>query len=135
MMPRLMDGEQRISIVNATRRDGRLLSSKQPRVSSLVASQQQNGNPHPEEISLSPAPHSFLFSVNEGSKYSITSGDARAIECYIGWCAVFGWGELYIVSDSNNNTDSYCLANSYNYKLPAAEGSQYPSINGGDYNF
>ena len=28
-----------------------------------------------------PSPHSFLFSVNEGSKYPITSGDTTAITC------------------------------------------------------
>ena len=37
-----------------------------------------------------PCPHSFLFSVNEGSKYPVTSGDRVAIRCGSGWCAVFG---------------------------------------------
>jgi hypothetical protein len=84
-----------------------------------------------------PCPHSFLFSVNEGSKYPINSGDRVAIECYNGWCARFGeWGNvLGISSDSNNNTDSYCQANHYSFNLPAAKGSLYPSINGGDKNF
>jgi hypothetical protein len=31
-----------------------------------------------------PCPHSFLFSVNEGSKYPITSGDTTAIACWSG---------------------------------------------------
>jgi hypothetical protein len=31
-------------------------------------------------------PHSFLFSVNEGSKYPITSGDETAIKCSINYC-------------------------------------------------
>ena len=84
-----------------------------------------------------PCPHSFLFSVNEGSKYPITSGGRWAIECWSGWCAVFGTGgyELVIFSDSNNHTKSYCNANRDSFKLPAAEGSEYPSINGGKYNF
>jgi hypothetical protein len=34
-----------------------------------------------------PGPHSFLFSVNEGSKYPITSGDTTAIRCESGYCA------------------------------------------------
>jgi hypothetical protein len=73
--------------------------------------------------------------VNEGSKYPITSGDETAITCYSSSCAVFGSWELGISSDSNNNTDSWCNANGDSYKLPAAKGSQYPSINGGEYNF
>ena len=80
-------------------------------------------------------PHSFLFSVNEGSKYPITSGDGKAIECRSDGCAVFGWLELGIQSDSNNNTDSYCNANRASFKLPAAKVSEDPSINGGDHNF
>jgi hypothetical protein len=82
-----------------------------------------------------PCPHSFLFSVNEGSKYPITIGDRTAIVCWGGWCAVFGWGELRIYSDSNNNTSSNCIANCASFKLPAAKGSRYPSINGGESNF
>jgi hypothetical protein len=31
-----------------------------------------------------PCPHSFLFSVNEGSKYPITSGETDAIICFSG---------------------------------------------------
>jgi hypothetical protein len=38
--------------------------------------------------------HSFLFSVNEGSKYPIASGDTTAIWCYSDYCVVFGGGEL-----------------------------------------
>jgi hypothetical protein len=79
-----------------------------------------------------PGPHSFLFSVNEGSKYPITSGDATAIECWSGVCARFGAWELVIASDSTNNTGSWCKANGASFKLPAAKGSQYPSINGGE---
>jgi hypothetical protein len=84
-----------------------------------------------------PCAHSFLFSVNEGSKYPITSGDREAIGCYSGVCAVFGTGgnELCIWSDSNNNTESYCYANRASFKLPPAKGSEYPSINGGEKNF
>jgi hypothetical protein len=75
--------------------------------------------------------------VNEGSKYPITSGEREAIECYSGRCAAFGVGgdELYICSGSNNNTLSYCNANCSSFKLPAAEGSKYPSINGGEREF
>jgi hypothetical protein len=40
--------------------------------------------------SYKPSPHSFLFSVNEGSKYPITSGDTAAIACWSGYCAGFG---------------------------------------------
>jgi hypothetical protein len=82
-----------------------------------------------------PSPHSFLFSVNEGSKYPITSGDETAIRCESGFCAWFGGGELVIWSDSNNNNHSNCYANGNGFKLPAAKGSQYPSINGGENNF
>jgi hypothetical protein len=43
-----------------------------------------------------PCPHSFLFSVNEGSKYPITSGDTEAIQCRSSRCAIFGAAELVI---------------------------------------
>ena len=43
--------------------------------------------------------------------------------------------DLRIVSDSNNTTDSYCSENRQSFKLPVAEGSKYPSINGGERNF
>jgi hypothetical protein len=89
----------------------------------------------PTQIIRKPCPHSFLFSVNEGSKYPITSGYTNAILCYSGICAVFGEGELVICTDSNNNTNSTCNANYSSFKLPGAKGSQYPSINAGEYNF
>jgi hypothetical protein len=76
--------------------------------------------------------------VNEGSKYPITSGEkTTAIECNSGYCAVFGTSgnELFINSDSNNNTNSWCYANGASFKLPAAKESQYPSINGGEKKF
>jgi hypothetical protein len=84
-----------------------------------------------------PCPHSFLFSVNEGSKYPVTSGDTKAIRCHSGYCALFGekGDELFISSDSNNNTDSCCVSNRASFKLPADKGSQYPSINGGEEHF
>jgi hypothetical protein len=84
-----------------------------------------------------PCPHSFLFSVNEGSKYPITSGDTKAIWCYRDCCAGFGTGgnELCIWTDSNNNTLSYCNANGASFNLPAAKGSKEPSINGGEHSF
>ena len=80
-------------------------------------------------------PHSFLFSVNEGSKYPVTSEDKRAIDCLSDWCAAFGWNDLVIKSDSNDNTKSWCNANHESFQLPAAKGSEYPSINGGEKNF
>ena len=56
MMLPLMDGEQRISIDNAIRRDGLWLSLKQLRISSLAASQQLIGNRYPHShLSISPA--------------------------------------------------------------------------------
>ena len=58
-----------------------------------------------------------------------------AIICHSYWCAWFGVCELVIFSDSNNNTLSFCQANKDSFKLPAAKGSQYPLINGGDRNF
>ena len=78
-----------------------------------------------------PCPYSFLFSVNEGRKYPITNRDIDAIRCYSCYSAWFGRGELRINSDSNNNTGSFCYANGYSYRLPAAKGSEYPSMNGG----
>jgi hypothetical protein len=80
-------------------------------------------------------PHSFLFSLNEGSKYPITSGGRTTITCVSGFCAWFGGAELVIASDSNNNTGSYCNANRDSYKLPVAKGSEGPSINGGERDF
>ena len=56
MMLPLMDGEQRISIDNAIRRDGLWLSLKQLRILSLAASQQLNGIPQITLWSISPAP-------------------------------------------------------------------------------
>jgi hypothetical protein len=73
--------------------------------------------------------------VNEGSKYPINSGDTTAIICNSGRCAWFGDWELRISSDSNNNINSFCSANRASFKLPAAKGSQYPSINGGKRDF
>ena len=77
--------------------------------------------------------------MNEGRKYPITSRDRTAIKCNSGCCAVFGgsaycW-DLVINNDSNNNTKSYCRAEEDSFKLPAAKGSQYPSINGGQMYF
>jgi hypothetical protein len=70
--------------------------------------------------------------VNEGSKYPITIEDRETISCPRAFfCAtMFGKGDLGIYSDSNNNTKSYCHADG-SFKLPKAEGSLYPSINGG----
>jgi hypothetical protein len=88
-----------------------------------------------------PSPHSFLFSVNEGSKYPITEGDRDAIGCYSGLCALFGAGgmELVIYPDSINNTKSWCQANMNSFKLPQATGKDdekdSSSINGGKFNF
>ena len=92
---------------------------------------------------LKPSPHSFLFSVNEGIKYPITSGDNNSILCRSDFCAVFGTGgnfcDLAIFSYSNNNNSSYCKPNRPSYNLPLASGwfsqKDSSSINGGDKNF
>ena len=57
-----------------------------------------------------PSPQSFLFSVNEGTKYPITGGDRESIVCYSGRCAVFGKGgwELQISTYSNIHNDNFC---------------------------
>jgi len=45
----------------------------------------------PPSTGISKPDHlSFLFSVNEGSKYPITGEDAEAIGCNSGYCAAFG---------------------------------------------
>jgi hypothetical protein len=81
---------------------------------------------------------SFLFSVNQGNKYPITGEDKPAIICDRRYCAVFG-NCLAIDSDSNNNTDSLCLANQECYNLPPASGESNErnssTINGGKRNF
>jgi hypothetical protein len=83
-----------------------------------------------------PGPDSFLFSVTEGgSKYPITSGDRKAIQSWSDRCAVFGYGEIAIASDSNCNTHSYCIAEHPSFWLPAARWSGSPLINGGDRDF
>jgi hypothetical protein len=81
-----------------------------------------------------PSPHSFLFSVNEGTKYPIAGGDRGAIECFKGWCAMFGTsGSCDLVIKSQANTSiSFCNANMPSFKLPAAEGSLNASMNGGE---
>jgi hypothetical protein len=73
-----------------------------------------------------PCPHSFLFSVDEGSKYPITSGKRTAIDCDSRWCARFGTNgeELAISSDSNKNTDSFWNANDDSFKLPEAKWNE-----------
>ena len=76
--------------------------------------------------------NSFLFSVNESTKYPIIRGDRVAIRCHEGWCAMFGDAELVIFTDSNNRTRSWCIANGDSFKLPTAQGSEYPSLNGGE---
>jgi hypothetical protein len=69
-------------------------------------------------------PRSFMFSVNESIKYPVTRGDNTVIQCNIYCCALFGSAgdELVIASDSNKNIESYCEANRYCFKLPAAKG-------------
>ena len=96
-------------------------------------------SPPPSTGISKPDPNSFLFSVNEGSKYPITGEDSEAIGCNSGYCAAFGGTggsrDLVIRSDSKNNTSSYAYANLESFKLPAAKGSEYPSMNGGKNNF
>jgi hypothetical protein len=83
-----------------------------------------------------------MFSVNEGSKYPITGGDRKAIECWDGFCALFGTGgscDLVIHSDSNINYDSGCYAQEPSFNLPPAKGEgcekKSSSINGGKVRF
>ena len=73
--------------------------------------------------------------MNEGSKYPITGGEEKAIGFYSRCCAEFGDRELLIASYSNNNTESWCVANRDSFKLPAAKGSESPSMNGGEHYF
>ena len=85
-------------------------------------------------------PHSFLFSVNEESKYPITGADREAIGCYYDSCAVFGGdNELVIDGDSNYNTGSWCQASLDSFNLPPAKGKgskeDSSTINGGKKNF
>jgi hypothetical protein len=86
-------------------------------------------------------PESFLFSVNEGSKYPITRGDRDAIGCYSYCGAKFGkyTGDLEIASESNKNSDSRCRANQPSFNLPAAKAKgsdkKSSSINGGKKKF
>ena len=83
-----------------------------------------------------PDPHSFLFSVNEDSKYPITGRDRDAIRCHRDYCAVFGgtggFCDLGISSFSNNSKESWFNANEPSFKLPADYSSKYPSMNGGE---
>jgi hypothetical protein len=69
-----------------------------------------------------PCAHSFLFSVNEGSKYPIAGGDRTAIESNSDYCAIFGTVgiELRIWSNSNTNNKSWCYAKKDSFKLPVA---------------
>ena len=83
-------------------------------------------------------PHSFLFSVNEERKYPITGGDRYAIRCFHGLCEYFGTAkanDLIIASDANSNYNSWIYANAPTFKLPAAKGWEYPSMNGGENRF
>ena len=88
-----------------------------------------------DDIIHKPDPHSFLFSVNEGRKYPITSEGTRGIMCSSGCCAIFGHEEIVINDDSNDSEYNYCFAYRENFILPSSIGSQYPSINGGDKSF
>ena len=68
-------------------------------------------SPPPSLAVDKPDPSSFLFSVNEGSKYPITgAADTQAIGCWSSYCAMFGrYGiDLGIESDSNKNDKSWC---------------------------
>jgi hypothetical protein len=73
--------------------------------------------------------------VNEGRKYLITQGNRTAIQCDSDWCACFGSWEIGILSNSNINTENWCSANRPSFNLPAAKGSEHPSMNGGEHNF
>ena len=76
--------------------------------------------------------------MNEGSKYPIASGDRDAIYCDSTCCAAFGSEKklaLVIQSDSNTSFPHFCNANCETFNLPAAEGSEDASINGGKLHF
>ena len=60
---------------------------------------------------LKKCPHTFLFSVKDGTKHPLNVNDTNdAIECHWGYCARFGNDELVISPNSNNNNDSWIRA-------------------------
>ena len=98
-------------------------------------------SPPPFSFIEKPDPCSFMFSVNEGSKYPITEKDSQVIECNSNDCVRYGenGAELVIYGDSNSNDNSQCLANNPSFKLPPAKGQDCEkgssSINGGKRTF
>jgi hypothetical protein len=64
------------------------------------------------------SPASFLFSVNEGSKYPLTDKDDFAIGFYR-YSVKFGKKGLDLVISEINNVNN-CLANQTTYMLPPA---------------
>ena len=81
-------------------------------------------------------PNSFVFSVNEQNKYPIASADHTAIRFEYKYCALFGTdykADLYICSNSNSCSDSWCVASMPSFKLPPSKNGEYGSsvINGG----
>jgi hypothetical protein len=83
-----------------------------------------------------------------GSKYPITSGERIAIRSRSDSGAKFGEDEIVIYSYYNEETcaprlnfdrfkytQGKCRKNGASFMLPAAKGSQYPSIAGGEETF
>ncbi len=72
------------------------------------------------------------MSVNFKQKFPIQNEDGwGAIYCYSDYGAAFGYlGEIDIHGDGTG----YCC-HDYVYKLPKADGSVYPALNGGEYRF
>ena len=71
------------------------------------------------------------MSVNFKQKFPIQSENGwQAIWCNSGVGAVFGDWEIVIRGDGTGWCDC-----SYVYKLPKADGSKYPALNGGENEF
>jgi hypothetical protein len=69
--------------------------------------------------------HSFLFSVDERTKYPIVNNFEKAISCNSSRGPCFGDGcSIAIHSDSNSNTGSF-VKNDTNYKIKKADGQDY----------
>ena len=66
--------------------------------------------------------NSFLFSVDLNLKFPITAKNSTAISCNMDYLIRFGGMtglDICVVSNSNQNKDSFCHANQLSYKLPA----------------
>jgi hypothetical protein len=78
--------------------------------------------------------HSFVFSVDERTKYPIVNTFDRAIYCYSSYGPLFGNGHTICVYDNSNaNTNSF-VENDNNYNVKKADGQDYV-LNGGTRDF